>query len=288
MYAITGISGKVGGTLARTLLARGQQVRAIVRDRGKGAEWAAQGCQVSVAQMDDAQALTAAFTGAAAVFILPPPVFDPSLGYPEMRRVVDALAEALKTAGPNRVLSLSTVGAQATHDNLLSQLSMVEKELSTLALPVTFLRPAWYLDNAAWDVTTARESGVIHSFLTPLDRAIPMVATRDVGRVAADLIQQEMPRHGIVELEGPRRVSPNDLASAFTKALGKPVRAQAVPRNTWEALFRSQGMQQPNPRIRMLDGFNEGWLDFAAPVASTIKGSVDVDEAIEALIRAKP
>jgi uncharacterized protein YbjT (DUF2867 family) len=288
MYAITGITGKVGGTLARTLLGRGQEVRAVVRDPGKGAEWAARGCQVSVAQMDDAKALTAAFTGAAAVFILPPPVFDPSPGYPEMRRVVDALAEALRTARPNRVLSLSTVGAQATQDNLLSQLSMVEKQLSTLALPVTFLRPAWYLDNAAWDVTTAHDSGVIHSFLAPLDRAIPMVSTHDVGRVAADLIQHEMPRHRIAELEGPRRVSPNDLANAFARALGKPVRAQAVPRSTWESLFRSQGMQHPNPRIRMLDGFNAGWIDFAAPVAQTIKGSVDVDETIEALIRAKP
>ena len=31
MYAITGITGKVGGTLARTLLADGRPVRAVVR-----------------------------------------------------------------------------------------------------------------------------------------------------------------------------------------------------------------------------------------------------------------
>jgi uncharacterized protein YbjT (DUF2867 family) len=291
MYAITGITGKVGGSLALTLLAAGQQVRAVVRDARKGEEWTARGCDVAVAGMDDAKALTAAFDGAAAAFILLPPVFDPSPGYPEMRRVIDALAAALKAARPGRVLSLSTVGAQATQDNLLSQLSMAEKELSRLAFPVTFLRPAWFLENAAWDVTAARDSGLIHSFLAPLDRAIPMVSTNDVGRVAAELIQQEpptqqemIPRHRMVELEGPQRVSPNDLANAFARALGKPVRAQIVPRNTWESLFRSQGMQHPNPRIRMLDGFNEGWIDFAAP-AQTIKGSVDLDQSIEALLR---
>ena len=27
---------------------------------------------------------------------------------------------------------------------------------------------------------------------------------------------------------------------------------------TWESLFESQGMKNPTPRIRMLDGFNEG------------------------------
>jgi NAD(P)H dehydrogenase (quinone) len=34
MYAITGITGKVGGTVARTLLAGGKPVRAVVRDQG--------------------------------------------------------------------------------------------------------------------------------------------------------------------------------------------------------------------------------------------------------------
>ena len=41
MYAITGITGKVGGELARTLLAARQPVRGIVRDAKKGEEWAA-------------------------------------------------------------------------------------------------------------------------------------------------------------------------------------------------------------------------------------------------------
>src|SRR5258708_2610424 len=83
MYAITGISGKVGGELARTLLTAGQPVRAIVRDARKGEEWAALGCEIAVAEMQDAPALSHAFTGATAVFILPPPEFDPAPGYPE-------------------------------------------------------------------------------------------------------------------------------------------------------------------------------------------------------------
>jgi uncharacterized protein YbjT (DUF2867 family) len=200
-----------------------------------------------------------------------------------MRRVIDAVAEALGAAKPDRVLCLSTIGAQAKQDNVLTQLSMMERKLSTLPCRVTFLRAAWFLDNAAWDVATARDSGVIHSFLMPADRCIPMVSTLDVARVAADLIQQENPLHTIVELEGPRRVSPNDLAGAFARALRKPVRAQIVPRETWEALFRSQGMKNPSPRLRMLDGFNEGWIDFVAPATDTLKGSVDVDEAVETL-----
>jgi uncharacterized protein YbjT (DUF2867 family) len=284
MYAITGITGKVGGTLAHALLAQGQPVRAVVRDARKGADWAQLGCEVAVAEMTDSAALTTAFSGAEAAFILPPPEFDPRPGYPEAQRVIDAVLAALSTAKPDRVLCLSTIGADATRDNLLSQRTMLEAALATLSLPITFLRPAWFLENAAWDVAPARESGVIPSFLAPLDKSFPMVSTRDVGRVAAELIQQSAAGKRVVELEGPRRVSPNDLAAAFASALGKRVRAAAIPRELWENLFRSQGMQHPLPRMHMLDGFNEGWIRFRDDGVNAIRGRVSADEVIASLV----
>jgi uncharacterized protein YbjT (DUF2867 family) len=88
MYAITGITGKVGGELARRLLAAGAPVRAVLRDRTKGAALAARGCDVAFAEMDSPEQLTAAFAGANSVFILPPPEFDPAPGYPEARAVI--------------------------------------------------------------------------------------------------------------------------------------------------------------------------------------------------------
>ena len=39
MYAITGVTGNVGGAVARALLAGGQSVRAIVRNADKGQVW---------------------------------------------------------------------------------------------------------------------------------------------------------------------------------------------------------------------------------------------------------
>ena len=118
MYAITGITGKVGGELAHNLFAAGQRVRAIVRNASKGEEWATRGCEVALAKMEDGLALADAFTGATATFILPPPEFDPEPGYPEARVVIDGVVEALTKARPARVLRLSTIGADAVHDNL--------------------------------------------------------------------------------------------------------------------------------------------------------------------------
>ena len=58
----------------------------------------------------------------------------------------------------------------------------------------------------------------------------------------------------MIEVEGPTRVSPNDLAEAFSKALDRSVAPKIAPRDEWEAVFRAQGMTNPTPRMRMLDG----------------------------------
>ena len=284
MYAITGITGQVGGALARTLLAHQQSVRAVIRDAAKGASWSAQGCGVALAEMTDAAALTAAFTGTEGVFILLPPVFDPQPGFPESRAVIAALRAALIAAKPKKVVCLSTIGAQASQPNLLSQLSLMEQQLGSLPMPIAFLRAGWFLENTLWDIASARESGVIPSFLQPLDRKIPMVATADVGRVAAELLLETWQARRVIELEGPMRVSPNDIAVGLAKALGRPVKAETVPRETWGALFKSQGMNDPMPRIQMLDGFNEGWIDFERP-AATVKGKVGLDQVLQDLLQ---
>jgi uncharacterized protein YbjT (DUF2867 family) len=286
MYAITGITGKVGGELARRLLAAGAPVRAVVRDEAKGAAWAARGCDVALAEMGNPAQLAAAFAGADGVFILPPSEFDPEPGYPAARAVIDAVTTAIIAARPSKVLCLSTIGADAPFDNLLTQRTLMEQALGALDIPVTFLRPAWFMENAAWDVAAARDEGVLRSFLQPADKVFPMVATKDIGALGAELIRQDWTGTRIVELEGPARVSANDLALTFAAALGHPVRVEIVPRASWEGLFRSQGTKNPLPRIRMLDGFNEGWIAFRDQGRLAVKGGTPLSEAIEALVAA--
>jgi NAD(P)H dehydrogenase (quinone) len=85
MYAVTGITGQVGGATARALIDAGLSVRAVVRDAAKGAAWKKCGCEVALAEMNDAPSLSAAFTGASGVFVLIPSNYDPEPGFPEVR-----------------------------------------------------------------------------------------------------------------------------------------------------------------------------------------------------------
>ncbi len=287
MYAITGITGQIGGAVGRTLLAAGQPVRAVVRDVDKGKSWTERGCDVALATIEDAASLTVAFRGAEGVFVLVPPNFDPQPGFPEAQAIAARLRSALENARPARVVYLSTIGAQASQANLLSQHTIIERSLSDLSVPITFLRPAWFMENCRWDVASAREKGVIPSFLQPLDKPVSMVATADIGKLAAALLQEPWSGHRIVELEGPRRVTPDEIAATFTKVLGRPVRAQIVPRDSWEGLFSSQGMKNPLPRIQMLDGFNEGWIEFESGEAGSQKGTTSLESVLRSLLDEK-
>jgi NAD(P)H dehydrogenase (quinone) len=283
MFAITGITGQVGGEVARNLLAAHHNVRAVVRDVGKAKAWADHGCHLASADINDAAALTAAFKGADGVFVLVPPNFDPSPDFREARTVAATLSSTLEAARPRKVVYLSTIGAQATRSNLLTQHTIIEQALRNLSLPITFLRPGWFMENSAWDVAPAK-NGVIHSFLQPLDKPVPMVATADIGRVAAELLQESWTGHRVVELEGPHRVTPKELAASFANLLGSTVKVEAVPRENWESLFRSQGTKNPGPRIQMLDGFNEGWIEFEGKEAGSRKGNVALDTVLRTLI----
>jgi uncharacterized protein YbjT (DUF2867 family) len=111
-----------------------------------------------------------------------------------------------------------------------------------------------------------------------------MVATADVGRVGAELLLEDWTGTRVVELEGPERVSQNGIAAALSKALHRPVSAEAVPRENWGAIFRSQGMRDPIPRIQMLDGFNEGWIKFEGGGAALVKGEVSLAKVIRQLV----
>jgi hypothetical protein len=56
-----------------------------------------------------------------------------------------------------------------------------------------------------------------------------------------------------------------------------------VSRQDWENLFRSQGMQNPTPRMQMLDGFNEGWIAFSDGGKHVRRASTTLEQVIASI-----
>jgi hypothetical protein len=85
----------------------------------------------------------------------------------------------------------------------------------------------------------------------------------------------------------PRHADRTKSRARPTPSPNPPAEREREPRvgvATWEALFKSQGMKNPVPRAQMLDGFNEGWIDFEGDASSTRKGTVSLDTVPQALV----
>jgi NAD(P)H dehydrogenase (quinone) len=287
MYAVMGITGNVGGAVARTLLAKGEKVRGIVRNPEKAAEWQKLGAELFKADYDDVDALTAAFTGVAGVFVMVPPNFAPAPGFAETKTTLKVLHEALSRALPPKAVYLSSIGAeQGSGLGLITSSHLLEETMGDLPFSQAFLRPGWFFENSAGDVASAWNEGKIRFQLHPLDRKFPLVATADIGNVGAETLTQSWTGIRHIEVAGPEGYSPLDIADAFADAVGIPVEAIAVPREQWETLWVSQGMPEGRtaPRAEMVEGFNSGWIHFDVPGTEHVDGATPLREVITQLV----
>jgi uncharacterized protein YbjT (DUF2867 family) len=287
MYAIMGITGRVGGTVAENLLAQGQKIRAIVRNPEKATRWRARGAEIAVADVDDPNALASAFEGADGVFVMVPPNFAPAPGFPETRRTLASYHAALAKALPKKAVYLSSIGAEQTSGlGLITSSHLLEQALGDLPIAHAFLRAGWFMENHAGDVATARSEGRIYSNLYPLDRKFSLVATADIGKAGADVLRQEWTGTRYIEVAGPEQYSPNDIARALSSTLGRTIEAVGVPREKWTEFFIGQGMPEgrTEPRAEMVDGFNSGRIHFGVPGTERITGSTTLDSVIARLV----
>jgi NAD(P)H dehydrogenase (quinone) len=224
MYAVMGITGQVGAAIAETLLAHGNPLRAIVRNPQKAASWAARGVQMVEADYDDAIALEAGFRGMKGVFVMIPPNFAPSPDFSEAKRTIAAIGAALDRARPEKIVYLSSIGAQQKSGlGIITALHLLEEKLDSLKIPSAALRAGWFMENCAWDIAPAREQGKLFSFLQPLDRGFALVGCKDIGRIGTEILLQSWSGQRHIEVGGPRRYTPRDIAAALSTVLMKSV-----------------------------------------------------------------
>jgi uncharacterized protein YbjT (DUF2867 family) len=216
-----------------------------------------------------------------------PPNFAPAPGFPETRKTLASYQAALEKALPKKAVYLSSIGAEQTSGlGLITSLHLLEQTLRVLPIPQAFLRAGWFMENHAWDVTTALSEGKIFSNLYPLDRKFSLVATADIGKAGADVLRQEWKGTRYIEVAGPEQYSPNDIARALSTALGRTIEAVALPRDKWTEFFIGQGMPKgrTEPRAEMVDGFNSGWIHFGVPGTEHTAGTTSLTSVITKLV----
>jgi uncharacterized protein YbjT (DUF2867 family) len=187
--AAVGSTGQVGGETARLLLARGVRVRALGRNPEKLQALAALGAEPHSPDCHDARALAQVFRGADGVFVMIPPGHDHPDPRAHQREAADAMAAALQVARARHAVTLSSLGAdQPQGTGPILGLRLMEERLNQVpGLNLVHLRAGFFFENLLAGIGQIRTAG-IHGGLIAPDVEMAMVATRDIGSVAADLL----------------------------------------------------------------------------------------------------
>jgi uncharacterized protein YbjT (DUF2867 family) len=224
MFVVLGASGHTGEVVARTLLSRGQQVRAVGRSAEHLQSLANRGAQVFPADATNTIALTNAMRGADAAYVLLPPNVSTNDVRAFQERVSDAISAATRAAGVQHVVALSSVGAdKSSGTGPVVGLHHFENKLSAIdGLNVLFLRAGYFMENTLPQAGVVRSLGNVVGPIEPT-RKLPMIATRDIGAAAADaLLRREFRGKQPRELLGQRDLDYTEVATIIGNAIGKP------------------------------------------------------------------
>ena len=224
MYVVAGATGHTGNVVAEALLGRGEKVRVIGRTAERLKALAAKGAEPFAADLADAAGLAKAFAGAKAVYVMLPPNLASS-DYPSFqKRVTDAIVAALRSTGVSHAVTLSSIGAdKPDKTGPVLGLHYLEEELNRIdALNVLHLRAGYFMENTLAQTGIIQNMGMAVGPLRP-DLKLPMIATRDIGEAAADiLLSLDFRQKETRELLGQRDISMSEVAQSIGSAIGKP------------------------------------------------------------------
>jgi uncharacterized protein YbjT (DUF2867 family) len=138
-------------------------------------------------------------------------------------------------------------------------------------------------------VLPAVQNGVLPTFLTP-DRAIPMAATADIGRAAAELLLEPATGIRVVEFTTPRDWSPNDVARELSHILGRSITAQFAPAEAIVPALTGMGMPRGVAELvrEMTDALNTGLIHRQSPPAQRRFGRLGAGDVLKGLLDNAP
>jgi uncharacterized protein YbjT (DUF2867 family) len=266
MYVILGASGNTGSIVANSLLSKGRKVRVIGRDAGRLQSFVRRGAEGFTANISDAAALTKAFSGARAAYLILPPITSRE----DQERQSDAIAKAAKDSGLRFAVNLSSYGAHVPEGTgPVAGLHSSEQKLNAInGLNVLHLRAAYFMENNLEAIGMIHAMGVFGHALLP-DLKLPMIATPDVGDyVAHRLLDLDFSGKQTRELLGERDLSMAEVTAAIARGIGKAgLRYEQFPYDQVQQVLEQMGMPPKKAAvyIEMFKAINAGVLAALEP-----------------------
>jgi uncharacterized protein YbjT (DUF2867 family) len=265
MYVVIGATGHTGSIVAETLLAKREKVRAVGRDERRLERLKQKGAEAFVGDVTDASAMSRAFAGADAAYVMIPPNMASPNVFSYQQRVNDALAAALENNGVRHAVVLSSIGADKSDRTgpVLGLRSLEQKLEAIPGMNTLFLRAGYFMENLLPQVGIIQSLGYSAGPIRS-DLALPLIATRDIGAFAAEaLARHDFQGKHRRELLGARDVSYGQIAKVIGAAISKPdLSYRQLPAAQLKPALTQMGMS-PNMAdllLEMSEALNSGHM----------------------------
>ncbi|MFR9750048.1 NAD(P)H-binding protein [Nocardia sp. 004] len=220
MILVTGAGGRVGGSVVAQLRARGEKVRALVRDPRRGTPMP--GVEVVRGDLTDPVSVAAAMDSVRAV-VLVWPTLSADAAAPA---TIAAIAERAE-----RVVYLSANGVTAGADEgILGSHAMLEGLLEDSGMDWTFLRPSGFAANTLGWAGQIRDTGVVRWIHGAARRSL--IDERDIAAVAVRAATESGHVGQRYVLTGSESLTHIEQVAVIGTAIGRPIRFEEIDPDT--------------------------------------------------------
>ena len=224
---VLGCSGSIGSATVRALSRKySDTLNILAGTRNIASEKVASlrslpGVTILHADMNNREALPDLLTGVTSLFIV-----TPTNGF----RLAIGAAEVAKASGVKHILTVSVLTVELTDTIYGKQYGELESSVKHLQIPYTFIRLPPFVDNY-WAYKRPIQQN--SSFSTPGDPTKPFsaVVVEDAGKAAAAIMAEPEKHYGKTYKLISNRHTLNELAAAFSQALGKNVKYERISYN---------------------------------------------------------
>jgi len=263
MYVVLGATGHTGSIIANSLLLKGEKVRVVGRDAARLERFVRKGAEALAANVSDAAALSKAFSGARAAYLMLPPSMTSPDYRADQERESDAIAQAVKETGLHYAVHLSSFGADvAEGTGPIAGLHSSEQKLNAIGgLNVLHVRAGYFMENNLLAIGMIQGMGIFGHALLP-DLKLPMIATCDIGDYVAErFLRLDFSGKETQELLGQRDLSMTEATAILARGIGKPdLRYVQFPYEQVQQVLMQMGVpaRTAGQFIEMYKATNEG------------------------------
>jgi uncharacterized protein YbjT (DUF2867 family) len=243
---VTGATGHTGSGIVPGLLAKGQQVRALVRDPAKAKALKDAGAEIVVGDMDKPETLKEAVSGVDKIYLV---AWNGPTGEQQRKNVV---AAAARNGKPHVVVG-GAMGSDKSR--IVQQIDAANQAVKASGLPWTILQPTFFMQNVMAAIPTIAK-GAIYWDLG--DGKVGMIDVRDIADCAVAVLTGGGHEGQTYDLTGPAAISFHDVAATLSRVLGREVKYTAVPTAAARDSLVSMGYPEWTA-----DGFGELMAEFA-------------------------